>query len=705
MKKIIEDKRILTFYVIVIAALTLGVTYALRSVTITANVTTALMGVDETAYGSTSFDSSNIDFEPIFDSEVETSFNNVIKINFMVGGASTNNINNIIYDIALVDLEFDESLYSPYIKWKLVKDGVQLSTGSFDDETYTINEGRLVLTTKQLSLPDYNVDKTGYHNYSFYMWFSDSCQSSDIASCIDKKDQSYMIGKSFSGRIEVELYVGKTANSPNLDNGNLIPVYYDDTVQASDGTYGVWKKADSTNSNNSWYNYENKMWANAIIVSNDTLSTYQSAEVGTTITDTDIIAFYVWIPRYKYRVWNITRQGGDEDTYAYPAYSTGIEIQFETGTASTGNVECTYDITTEESETDLSDVCVYNGTDTITTDSGNTNYNDAWYTHPAFTFGDEEVEGFWIGKFETSATTSSTCYTSPSATNCSNANQEPRILPNVSSLRSQTVSYQFTTAKKFQKYFSDDIEAHMLTNLEWGAVAYLTHSIYGLCDASGCKGLKFNNSEGYFTGRSGGDIARNALKAAAFYGDTSLSAENIYIQNGYYNYKGYKLNSSGVVTSTKDVSAIASTTGNVTGIYDMAGGSNEYVMGNMADSAGLFYSRLAGTNWNGNSILDTKYYNAYSFGINSYKPIAFNRARLGDAIAENLGSSTSNIALWSPGYGVTGSSSQMFFDDGETQHYWLHRGGNSKSVYSSIFYLYRASGDSSSGFSFRSSIS
>ena len=495
------------------------------------------------------------------------------------------------------------------------------------------------------------------------------------------------------------------ANAPNLNNGNLIPVYYDDTVQASDGTYGVWKKADSTNSNNSWYNYDNKMWANAIIVSNDTLSTYQSADVGTTITEADIIAFYVWIPRYKYRVWNITRQGGAEDTYAYPAYSTGIEIQFETGTASTGNVECTYDITTEESETDLSDVCVYNGTDTITTDSGNTNYNDAWYTHPAFTFGDEEVEGFWIGKFETSATTSSTCYTSPSATNCSNANQEPRILPNVSSLRSQTVSYQFTTAKKFQKYFSDDIEAHMLTNLEWGAVAYLTHSIYGLCDASGCKGLKFNNSEGYFTGRSGGDIARNALKAAAFYGDTSLSAENIYIQNGYYNYKGYKLNSSGVVTSTKDVSAIASTTGNVTGIYDMAGGSNEYVMGNMADSAGLFYSRLAGTNWNGNSILDTKYYNAYSFGINSYKPIAFNRARLGDAIAENLGSSTSNIALWSPGYGVTGSSSQMFFDDGETQHYWLHRGGNSKSVYSSIFYLYRASGDSSSGFSFRSSIS
>ena len=40
----------------------------------------------------------------------------------------------------------------------------------------------------------------------------------------------------------------------------------------------------------------------------------------------DILAYYVWIPRYKYRVWNITRQAGDESTYAYPAYSKGIDI-------------------------------------------------------------------------------------------------------------------------------------------------------------------------------------------------------------------------------------------------------------------------------------------------------------------------------------------------------------------------------------------
>ena len=42
---------------------------------------------------------------------------------------------------------------------------------------------------------------------------------------------------------------------------NMIPVYYDRTND-------VWRKADSTNSNwnSKWYNYTNKMWANAVTV-------------------------------------------------------------------------------------------------------------------------------------------------------------------------------------------------------------------------------------------------------------------------------------------------------------------------------------------------------------------------------------------------------------------------------------------------------
>ena len=50
------------------------------------------------------------------------------------------------------------------------------------------------------------------------------------------------------------------ANPPSLLS-NMIPVYYDQTNS-------VWKKADSNNSdkNNKWYDYDNKMWANAVTV-------------------------------------------------------------------------------------------------------------------------------------------------------------------------------------------------------------------------------------------------------------------------------------------------------------------------------------------------------------------------------------------------------------------------------------------------------
>jgi len=205
-KKITEDKRILSFYVVVLLALGIGFTFALSNASLAFNIGTAIIKVDEEAYGDTWFSSYDIEFVPILDSELESSTDSVVKIDFKVGGANTNNGNNIIYDIALVDLQMDCSLLSPYIKWKLVKDGTELSSGNFSYLFDTIEDGRLVLTEIQQDLPNYNANQTGYHEYSFYMWFSDSCQDSDITNCTGKVDQSALVGKYFSGKIEVELY-------------------------------------------------------------------------------------------------------------------------------------------------------------------------------------------------------------------------------------------------------------------------------------------------------------------------------------------------------------------------------------------------------------------------------------------------------------------------------------------------------------------
>ena len=43
---------------------------------------------------------------------------------------------------------------------------------------------------------------------------------------------------------------------------------------------------------------------------------YLSRNAGVTVNDKDISSFYVWIPRYKYRTWNIT---GEENIDTYSA--------------------------------------------------------------------------------------------------------------------------------------------------------------------------------------------------------------------------------------------------------------------------------------------------------------------------------------------------------------------------------------------------
>ena len=86
------------------------------------------------------------------------------------------------------------------------------------------------------------------------------------------------------------------ANYPELTD-SLIPVVYNESTSK-------WVKADVTSSTSTygWYDYDQKKWANAVLVTSTNRSTYQSATAGTTIADADILAFYVWIPRYKYKV-------------------------------------------------------------------------------------------------------------------------------------------------------------------------------------------------------------------------------------------------------------------------------------------------------------------------------------------------------------------------------------------------------------------
>ena len=395
---------------------------------------------------------------------------------------------------------------------------------------------------------------------TYYLWIWLDAEETDSATM----NQSFHLVLNGSCTNEPLHYSEDILNGgyPRLDDG-MIPVVFD----TSNGT--VIKTVSSTDS--SWYNYNNKEWANAVLVKESGTQTraYYKANPGVAIDESDILAYYVWVPRYKYKIWTLASSAtGNEQT---------IEIEFEsTSSISTG---------TQVGE---------------------------YITHPAFWWDNdsdgvrdsgEELAGIWVGKFETTGTADS-----------------PTILPDVVSLRSQNVSTQFATAQKLggTTYgVSSSSDSHMMKNSEWGAAAYLSHSKYGVN-----REVYINNSSSYYTGRSGGNVGGSTPINKTY---TDQSATTQYNTYGYYTWDGYLLNyNTNTNSSTRDLTKVASTTGNITGIYDMSGGA-EYVMGVFANSDGQLWSGnstssnsgftgllgSSGTSYTGTAFPDSKYYDVY----------------------------------------------------------------------------------------------
>ena len=196
------------------------------------------------------------------------------------------------------------------------------------------------------------------------------------------------------------------------------------------------------------------------------------------------------------------------------------------------------------------------------------NNQTAWATHPAFTWGSEELNGFWIGKFETTGSI-----------------KDPTVLPNQYHKANEYIGVFYDIAKSIGQPDPNNtygngtattsnahnltvLSSHMLKNSEWGAVAYLASSEYGAGMTYGQSNVQNNASEDNSTGSNDGD------------GKDSASITGC----GPYNINGSTTtyNCSGNITHQyqSDIGQLASTTNNEYGVYDMAGGAYEYVMGN-----------------------------------------------------------------------------------------------------------------------------
>ena len=483
----------------------------------------------------------------------------------------------------------------------------ELDNNSLDDGSYNINE--------------LNVEVKGNKPSSGNVTLENGLVV-DAAICMNGYRINYTNSKAeVQGKCDEALVYNEgilNGTDPVLGD-NMIPV----TIE-KDGTV---KYADI---NKKWYSYRNKEWANAVI-----LNTSNTYNVGDIIPESEIESYFVWIPRYKYKLFNVDNTSKDSKTYTIytdvPSKAEEIEIIFE-------NKETKESIGTKNGE---------------------------YLTHPAFT--SFESNGMWVGKFETGykGATSTT-----SAQVNSNDLSKVIVKPNVYSWRNITINNIFLTSYNYKR----NLDSHMMKNTEWGAVAYLSHSKYGINDD-----IRINNNSAYITG-----YAKTEQPTCGWTGTNEDCNK----------YESTSLNQDGTYTKryNTEIGYLASTTGNITGIYDMSGGTHEYMAAYMAGKLGS--SGITPTDY------ASKYFNVYNA---SSTATSYQYRILGDATGEmgpytvlkssgSNGNQTSYVSSWYTSY--------AYFVD--SSYPWFYHGGRcSHGVLAGQFNFSRYTGDTDGGVGFR----
>lgn len=278
-------------------------------------------------------------------------------------------------------------------------------------------------------------------------------------------------------------------------------------------------KVTYANPNRKWYKYADQEWANVVILKEDTQNMYN---IGNVIKEEDIEAYFVWIPRYKYKLWNVES-------------SDGYIENNEDGTPNLTSAVQTIDIVFETKDVEPS-----MGTK-----------NGEYLTHPAFTNFD--VNGLWVAKFETGHATATTKAESNSSVD------DPSLIvikPNTLAWRGNRLANAFKSSYNYKR----EMDSHLMKNTEWGAVAYLTNSRFGIN-----KKVRINNHQDFRTGY-------------AYVNEPSSATNGV----------GYSFGTAAKVTQpyNSEIGVLASTTGNITGIYDMSGGNAEYVAATINGTVG-----------------------------------------------------------------------------------------------------------------------
>ena len=417
---------------------------------------------------------------------------------------------------------------------------------------------------------------------------------------------------------------------------NMFPVAYDESVHS----WYLVSKSSMEREYGSWYDYGDRKWANAVTMPDnldeycyyankgggtytvalaggggpcdypdrydiktpfELASAYFNGEdidcstgnitmAGTCyISDFSALGFWVYIPRYVYQV--MRRDATDKVVTDEEAIDMGgFNIRFETNKDTKKVPVACSSSNSNQYYQDCSNVSQDYGAATGT----------AWATHPAFTWQytqdingfdkTYELNGFWIGKFETTGTR-----TAPTVKPNQHANISEYIGEFYSAAKSIGVedknnqyggaSSDNTTGGLKQNSHNLAIStSHMLKNSEWGAVAYLSASKYG----AGVNGTQINSA--YPTSSADADGTSSSYGITGC-GPSADGSTDYYPHNNNVP-AGTPLDENTIESPTAcstdtryayngSIGILASTTNTVYGIYDMSGGAYEYVMGNL----------------------------------------------------------------------------------------------------------------------------
>ena len=368
------------------------------------------------------------------------------------------------------------------------------------------------------------------------------------------------LNKYVSGVSKVDTdWTGKV-NKPKLMTGMTAIKFNDPTgdEKASEGSV-----VKTTDTDTAWYDYDAKKWANA---------------------QTEDGSMWVWIPRFAYRVnkstqtFDVVFLEGTTDYY----YENGERKEAKRQKTENETIDTTTGYTVHPAFTNESSINYANG---------------GW---------DKELTGIWVSKFEAgyasgnnSATVaeSSVKYTQASVValegwttarnyfdgeywekNGDSYQFKNGVAPSIKYPTFQGLTYSmnyinqndaFNVSKKLTEngniygLSSNSTDSHLIKNSEWGAVAYLSQSKYGLNGANiYINNVNLNNTIQSVYAVTGCAGATENASAVA----TTITELN-------------NRTTSGVYVWTQKSGTKASTTGTIYGIYDMSGGTWERTAG------------------------------------------------------------------------------------------------------------------------------